>query len=485
MSEAKSYISSLFKGKGIVIPSERQNLFDDFVNAESNINMVEKIIDNQLILMKNWKILNRIFDIKKQSIVIPNGRVGEAYQAKIDLEQWNLTDLSFAVIETIPETGLSFDKETNSIVGMPAKNGDFKFKFLFRVNGEPDDEPPNEKQLLIVINPDPKTLWKNLPSDKKAIFWKKDNDVAYDQLGKKHIIAASKRGRSHQNAGSFRDDDFAFVYIEKNAWSVVAVSDGAGSYPLSRKGSQVACNTIVEYFQQADDLNLNQEFEAQIQNFIQTKDETVLQQLENLSKQILYKATVAVHEKIKEIAIETHTQYPELFNNPKAKSVLDYFHTTLIFTLFKKYEFGYLILTFGVGDCPIAVVNKEKTETKLLNWLDVGEFGGGTRFITQPEIFHSQEHPMSTRFKFHVISDFSYLFLMTDGIYDPKFIVEANLEKHEKWLEFLADLQGKNEDNINIFEPSPVNRYSTRRLLHWMDFWDKGNHDDRTLAIIF
>jgi hypothetical protein len=35
----------------------------------------------------------------------------------------------------------------------------------------------------------------------------------------------------------------------------------------------------------------------------------------------------------------------------------------------------------------IGLLNKDETEIKLMNWLDVGEFGGGTRFITIPEIF--------------------------------------------------------------------------------------------------
>ena len=28
----------------------------------------------------------------------------------------------------------------------------------------------------------------------------------------------------------------------------------------------------------------------------------------------------------------------------------------------KKYDFGYAILTFGVGDCPIGLLNKDLTE---------------------------------------------------------------------------------------------------------------------------
>jgi serine/threonine protein phosphatase PrpC len=158
-------------------------------------------------------------------------------------------------------------------------------------------------------------------------------------------------------------------------------------------------------------------------------------------------------------------------------------HSTLIFTLFKKYEFGYLIQSFGVGDCPIAIMNIDKTETTLLNWLDVGEYGGGTRFITQPDIFQKQE-VMITRFNLKIIKDFSYLFLMTDGIYDAKFVVEANLEKHEKWTEFLEDLDGKNDES-NKVEFSKDNSEIANQLSKWMDFWSAGNHDDRTLAIVF
>ena len=52
-----------------------------------------------------------------------------------------------------------------------------------------------------------------------------------------------------------------------------------------------------------------------------------------------------------------------------------------------------------------------------------------------PEIFKSEK--FATRFDFHIIKDFSYLILMSDGIYDPKFVVEANLANIKKWQEFL------------------------------------------------
>jgi hypothetical protein len=73
---------------------------------------------------------------------------------------------------------------------------------------------------------------------------------------------------------------------------------------------------------------------------------------------------------------------------------------------------------------------------------------------------------------------------MSDGIYDPKFIVEANLEKSENWIEFVNDLEGKNEDGIKV-EFDKSNKDIANQLSTWMDFWSSGNHDDRTVAIVF
>ena len=81
------------------------------------------------------------------------------------------------------------------------------------------------------------------------------------------------------------------------------------------------------------------------------------------------------------------------------------------------------------------------------------------------------------------ITTISKLFLMTDGIYDPKFVVESKLENMETWKNFLLDLSGENEDKaiVDFINDSEIEN----QLSRWMDFWSKGNHDDRTLAIIY
>jgi hypothetical protein len=483
MADTKIYIQNLFQKRGVVLTPEKQKLFDDFVSSEDNDAAVKLIVETQNKIMEKWKIMDRVSSILSQQIIIPNATVGKKYEAKIDFESLKITDIVFEKFIGLEEVGLNFNKVNDAIEGIPNQSGDLKIIFQFNIIGELEGSVPHEKIITIVVNPDPKSLWKDIPSDTEDKFWKEDDISKTEKLGNRNIVVASKRGRSHENVGSFREDDFAYKHYENSGWSLIAVSDGAGSYSLSRKGSQLACNSLIEYF---DNLNpiINDDFELKLSEYNLSQDEKQFEEIEILSKHFLYKAVVFVHNKLRENAEDIYKEHPELFNNPKAKSILDYFHSTLIFALFKKYDFGYVIMTFGVGDCPIGLMNKDKTETTLLNWLDVGEFGGGTRFITQPDIFHSTERPMASRFNLKIVPDFSYLFLMSDGIYDPKFVVEANLEKNEKWIEFLKDLEGDNDDKINV-EFDSENTEIANQLSLWMDFWSPGNHDDRTLAIVF
>ena len=482
--QSKEYIELLFKKYGVTVPSNLINVFNDFADEPSSIESVNFILDKQMQILNNWKIKNRIIDITKQQIILPNASIDKPYSTKLDIEKHNLQDVIISDIQGLAETGLKFDPTTLIIDGTPIISGDFKIKIMYRLQIESENSDLNEKVIPLLILVDPKSLWKNLPSNKDDIYWKEDNVSICEKLGEKKIVASSKRGRSHQNVGSFRDDDFNFKYFEKTGWSVVCVADGAGSYPLSRKGSQIACNSVVEYYEVNLESEKQKELEAKIFAYGICKDENLKKEVEGLVAQNLYQAVLYAHNKIKEHADATFISNPDLFNNPKFKSPFDYYHSTLLFTLLKKYEFGYVILTFEVGDCPGAVMNKDRTKTTMLNWLDVGEFGGGTRFVTQPDIFHSTDQPMISRFNFTIIDDFSFLFLMSDGIYDPKFEVEANLQKNEKWVEFLADLEGNNEDGIKI-DFNAENTDIANQLEKWVDFWSKGNHDDRTLAIIF
>ena len=469
MEDAKKYIQAFLSQNKIEVPPSKLSIFDTFVCNESNIELVKIIQENQKLIMAGWKLQTQIDDIISQQVILPNGTVNKKYESKIDFIKLGWNDIIYSEIKDLEDSGLEFNNEEELLFGNPIISGDLKIKLLFRLEGEAEDSILNEKTITIIINPDPKSLWKDIESDKKDPYWKEDNVAVSSNFLDKNIVVASKRGRSHANVGSFRDDDFAFKNINETGWSVLAVSDGAGSASLSRQGSKMSCDLVLSYFEENFTEECLKEFDETLLNHHNKTDEDSSKKISHFVYDNLSKAAWFVHKELEKFAIKLEKPLKDL-------------HATLIFALVKKYDFGYAILTFGVGDCPIGLLNKDLTEIKLMNWLDVGEFGGGTRFITMPEIFQSDK--FSTRFGFKLVDDFSYLMLMTDGIYDPKFVVEANLEKIEKWNEFIDDLQVKNEDCCKV-DFNKDNAEIANQLSTWMDFWNPGNHDDRTLAIIY
>lgn len=471
MEDPKKYMHALFALKGMQVQSSQAGLFEKFAAEEENNNAVLVILEKQKMLMAKWEITTRINTIIGKHVSIPNGTVGKTYEAQIVFSDWGLTNLDVVEFVGLEPLGLSFDKDTDKITGIPVQSGDHKVKLKFRLQEESDSTELHDKPVTLIINPDPKSLWKDRPSEEGSLFWKKDNDSTFQSLGNRHVVVASRRGRSHANVGSYRDDDFAVKYLPDSGWSIIVVSDGAGGYPVTRKGSQLACNAVVDYFEQYFTPAKSAEADNIIKEHQQAETEETKKKLNGFLSGGLVKAARYAHDEVAAFAKENERPIKD-------------FHATLIFALFKKYDFGYVVLSFGVGDCPIAVLYKENDEdhVTLMNQLDVGEFGGGTRFITMPEIFTDER--FGKRFNYKIFPDFSYLMLMTDGIYDPKFVVEANLEKVEKWKEFVQDLQGKNEDGAKV-EFDAANTAIADQLSKWMDFWSTGNHDDRTLAVVF
>lgn len=420
------------------------------------------------ILSHNQDIMN-IFNRYSESekfkdfhLVIPNANAKTDYSFQLDISSF--PNIKIKEIKNLEDLGLSFDSDSLTLSGKPILATQTDLQIVF-YNEKDDTKSEEIKTVHFIVNADPKDLWRNIPSSKDIKYWKDDDDVYADNFLDRKIVIASKRGRSHANEGTTRDDHFFTQKLFDN-WEITAVADGAGSAKFARKGSELASVQICEKFNNKEILSRLTDLVSEF--YTEEKQErTVKSKIFN----ILYKEVLSLYNDLKGFATQEEILLKDL-------------NTTLIFALMKKFEFGYVILSFGVGDCPICILNQGVSEIKLLNKLDVGEYGGGTRFITMPEIFTNEgSFPISQRFDIHKFDDFSKLFLMTDGIYDPKFIVESKLEDLETWKTFLSDLNGENEDNAKVDFTNEVN--VKFQLLKWMDFWSKGNHDDRTLAIIY
>ena len=161
------------------------------------------------------------------------------------------------------------------------------------------------------------------------------------------------------------------------------------------------------------------------------------------------------------------------------------FATTLMFAICKKYDFGWFVASFWVGDGAMCLFDAENKTVKLLGTPDEGEFSGQTRFLTMPGIFHDPD-AVSKRLRMTVVPDFTALFLMTDGVSDPMFESDKNLNDYDKWEKFYTTLKkGFPDDGIVGVDLTDDNEVAKEQLLGWLDFWSPGNHDDRTIAILY
>ena len=422
---------------------------------------------NQRILIEN--------EVRALGLRFPNGTVKKEYSASFKLP---IDKISAIEIVGAEELGLRLaigDDGEFQLCGKPCRAGDFVLKLRYlTVAGE----PASELSIPIAFNPNPRDLWKNIPTDKDIQYYKEDSESAYlkveagaDGESKKDVVAASQRGRSHAQEGKARDDHFSLYHCDESDWYIIAVADGAGSAKYSRKGSEVACKTVINH---CKDLLLdNPEFEEAIRNFNASPTDTG-------KRSIL---TTMVHEIVLKGAKKAHDRINEVANREEGLKPKD-FATTLMFAICKKYDFGWFIASFWVGDGAMCLFDAENKTAKLLGTPDEGEFSGQTRFLTMPDIFRTTD--VYNRLRMSIVPDFTALFLMSDGVSDPMFETDRNLNDYSKWEEFYNTLKGGfPDDGIGGVDLSDDNEESKDQLLRWLDFWSPGNHDDRTIAILY
>ncbi|MDR2287486.1 MAG: protein phosphatase 2C domain-containing protein [Prevotellaceae bacterium] len=429
---------------------------------------------------------NKAFDIqtKNKEIKFPFGKVNQEYSINFDIESLGIPALAKVTFIGLESIGLQYYPDEKQIRGIPTVAGDHKIIMRCTRKDLTENRPLFERDVNLVINPDPRLLWNNIPTPANIEYYKPDEDKAFIKVeseiskgflgfGKKEylrkdMVAASQRGRSHAHEGKARDDDFALNFDKEIEWYTMVVADGAGSAKYSRKGSQIACETVINVCKEQLS-SQNKDFETNIRLFANDKSQENHNKMVRILYDIIGKAAFCAYKNIKDEAEKY--QYP-----------LKDYSTTLLLSISKKFDFGWFIAAFWVGDGGIGIYRKEPEYLEVLGEPDGGEFAGQTRFLTMSEIFLWES--MAKRLRFDIVPDFTALILMTDGITDPKFETDANLNRIEKWHELWDDLQGKNEENAKV-DFTDDNEQAADQLLKWLDFWSRGNHDDRTIAILF
>lgn len=423
---------------------------------------------NQRLIIEN--------EIKNLGLRFPNGTVKKEYCAFFELPIDKISNVELAGADELGLILAIGDDGKCSLSGKPNTAGDFTLTLRYNTV---EGEEASELKIPVAFNPNPRSLWRNIPTDENIPYFKPDFEKNYikveageDGRPRKDIVAASQRGRSHAQEGKARDDHFTLFHCDDSDWYVIAVADGAGSAKYSRKGSEVACNTVVNHCRGL--LADNPAFESAIREYEADRNDSAKRTA--LTKHvidIIYNGALKAHEAVKKVA------------EANEESKLKDFATTLMFAVCKKYDFGWFIASFWVGDGAMCLFDEKAQTAKLLGTPDEGEFSGQTRFLTMSEIFRDKD-VVAKRLRMAIVPDFTALFLMSDGVSDPMFETDKNLNDYAKWAEFWHNLKnGFPEDEIGGVDLSDDNEAAQDQLLGWLDFWSPGNHDDRTIAILY
>lgn len=370
---------------------------------------------------------------------------------------WQITFIN------LEELGLRLDDAATNLVGIPIVDGEHTIKLhLFRTDA-PADRPKLERSIKVTINPDPAAIWKNLSSNQDDPHWKPDSDKLALPTPGAFIVAASVRGRSHAQEGLFRDDEFRINYESTTGWHLLAVADGAGSAKLSRRGSQLACAHALKHLEEQLRVEADEQGRPTIAKQA-TNDAVTEDQARSLAYNWL---GGAAHSALKAITDEAAAQEPP--RTPKE------YATTLLLSAARQTPQGWIILSFGIGDGGIGLLKRDGS-VQVMSTPDSGDFSSETIFLTSKNLWMTTEG-ISQRLHVAVVPDFHALVLMTDGITDPLFPTEVSLGDKDVWLTFWTELWKQ-------ARLTPDNSQASDDLLKWSDFYSKGNHDDRTIALL-
>lgn len=399
-----------------------------------------------------------------RKVMLPNGKVQQPYRFDLStaFPELIFEGAASLVTEGHESAGMKLDAQSFTLSGIPSEAGHYQVGFRFL---QPGKETENLTADLHII-PDPRLLWKEVEPEENQLFASEHTQNQTVTSHSKYLHGASRRGRSHAHTGAFREDFFDLDLLPDDdsdgEWLFAAVADGAGSAKYSRRGAKEACQEAIQIIIRTDLKQLEDELIGQMaacNNIVGDLDQ---ERIKEASAKVLGTAAKGAWEFIAKEAEEMGLEASD-------------FHTTLLLTAARKFDFGWWIGAWWVGDGAIGLYRAGKS-IEILGNPDGGQFAGQTRFLTSKEVW-AEENAMQNRISFAIVDDFTALALMTDGVSDPMFQTDYNMGQLEKWDAFWTDLSA----SVDLSFP---NRKADDQLLEWLNFWSTGDHDDRTIVLI-
>jgi serine/threonine protein phosphatase PrpC len=272
------------------------------------------------------------------------------------------------------------------------------------------------------------------------------------------LAAATTRGRLHAHRGGWRED--AYTFDRRGAWSILAVSDGAGSAHLSRVGSVAACESAVAELR----LRLPAEPPA-------AADE------EGLKAEVLpwLRAELAGAARA---ALGGLRRAAEARGEP-----VEALAATLLLAVLCPWGGGQLAAALQVGDGQVALLTRRPDghAVTLLGEADHGAHSSETRFLTTRGVEQTLEH----RVRFALPVQLEAVGLMTDGISDDFFPEDRRLVELFT-AGSLAGMTGRDGSPLRgVLHAVAGAGQPGRALAEWIEYERRGSSDDRTILLLW
>jgi serine/threonine protein phosphatase PrpC len=301
--------------------------------------------------------------------------------------------------------------------------------------------------------PDP--LQSHLSEDLQALDYDDNYECERNGCNGWKVLGATRRGRMHAHHGTHREDAFDFACGPH--FSILCVSDGAGSYQHSRVGAEMAVRIV----------------RRELEGFFQRQSSA----LEILARPALVQIVgTAMGEAVKAAMEEIIALAGRAGCQPRD------FRCTLLLTVLYTGPNASLLLASQIGDGFIATLDRSGlTQRQVTADSDsAGDFGGQVKcFLPDAEAL-----PLAYRFKPLDPEKLEAVLLATDGIEDPFFpIARHGATIFRQFYDGVAEtLPGFKQQAIH--GPILGQARAKKRIHNWMKFEKRGENDDRTVLIL-
>lgn len=299
-----------------------------------------------------------------------------------------------------------------------------------------------------------KPEWKVLePTDTEDPVLPHDISKIVDIDNGLFAVGASVRGKLHAHGGSWRDDSFAIV--TEGPWTIIVVSDGAGSAPKSRVGSRLICESSIA------------KLRMMLHNY--TIPHTDDKPSDIQMRQIVDFLVGAARDSLDAIRREASARNRQLKD----------FHATLLIAIHCVWKDTDFIATIQVGDGSIAKLQNDNV-AKIFIEPDHGEFAAQALFLTSSNI--EQTLPSRVRFS---LSPIKCMAVMTDGVSDDFFpedqrIIDLFVRQSIPGME--SSKGGPVDGVMHCIIPSAD---PASEMLEWLKYDKRQSADDRTLVLLY